>query len=631
MSRRVTPATPQPDEVENLSEAEAEAEFLRLGGEIARHDRLYHGEDAPEIADADYDALRRRHDALSAAFPELAAASDPASRVGAAPSQKFAKVRHGVPMLSLGNGFADSDIVDFVARIRRFLALPDDAALAFTAEPKIDGLSCALRYERGRLTVAATRGDGSEGEDVTANVRTIEAIPKTLRGNPPDLIEVRGEIYLRHEDFAALNARQAEAGAKIFTNPRNAAAGSLRQLDPAVTASRPLQFFAYAIGESSAQPAATQSGMIAAFADFGFATNPLTRLCNSVEELLATHAFLEERRATLGYDIDGVVYKLDDLGLQMRLGFVGRAPRWALAHKFPAERAVTILRQIEITVGRTGALNPIARLQPITVGGVVVSNATLHNEDYIRGIGGDGGPIREGRDLRVGDTVVIQRAGDVIPQIVDVVLEHRPAHSHAFEFPQVCPCPLKTPALRDRSLSGGEGAVRRCSGEFACPFQKIEHLKHFVSRRAFDIEGLGEKQIAFLFEKSAHPRGLGHLPARGARQGRRRRQGKRPCQTSRSGTLRRTQHPQSLRGDRLAADDRAGALDLRARNPPCRRDDRRDPGPGVRELGEFLDGNDAARQRRRCGPGRDEGRTRRHRPDRRRRYRGARHVFRRGP
>ena len=492
---------PPPAEVESLSETDARNELQRLGKEIERHNQLYHTQDAPEISDADYDALRRRYEALETSFPELKTAESQSDLVGAAPSEKFAKVRHAVPMLSLSNGFHDEDVRDFVDRIRRFLNLNDEHGLTFTAEPKIDGLSCALRYEHGRLTVAATRGDGSEGEDVTANVRTIKEIPKILSGDPPDLLEVRGEIYLRQDDFVALNARQADSGDKIFANPRNAAAGSLRQLDPGITASRPLRFFAYAWGETSALPAKTQTGMIQAFNSYGFRTNPLTKLCHTVDELVAHYRDIEARRAALGYDIDGVVYKLDDLALQARLGFVGRAPRWALAHKFPAERAITILRDIEITVGRTGALNPIARLAPITVGGVVVSNATLHNEDYIKGLDGDGAPIREGRDLRIGDTVIIQRAGDVIPQIVDVMIDKRPTEAEPFAFPHICPCPLKTPAVRDKAPSGEDGAIRRCTGEFACPFQKIEHLKHFVSRRAFDIEGLGEKQIQFFFEK----------------------------------------------------------------------------------------------------------------------------------
>ena len=501
MADRKTPDKKPQVEVETLSESDARWEMSRLVDEIARHNLLYHTHDTPEISDAEYDALRRRYEALLTAFPELDNHDRRFDQVGAAPSEKFRKVRHAVPMLSLGNGFSSEDVVDFVSRIRRFLDLDAARPLDFTAEPKIDGLSCALRYEHGQLIVAATRGDGNEGEDVTANVRTINEIPNRLKGDPPEVLEVRGEIYLRQDDFQALNARQAEKGDKTFANPRNAAAGSLRQLDASITAARPLRFFAYAWGEVSAMPAETQTGMVAALKTYGFHVNPLMKSCSTLDELLAHYHEIELLRPKLGYDIDGVVYKLDDLGLQRRLGFVGRAPRWALAHKFPAERAVTILRGIEITVGRTGALNPIARLVPVTVGGVVVSNATLHNEDYIRGIGGDGQPIREGRDLRIGDTVIIQRAGDVIPQIVDVVLEKRPVDAALFEFPDICPCELKTPVGRDKSLSGAEGAIRRCSGEFACPFQKIEHLKHFVSRRAFDIEGLGEKQIEFFYEK----------------------------------------------------------------------------------------------------------------------------------
>ena len=493
--------TPAPQPVEALSEADARAEMARLDAEIAHHNDLYHGKDAPEVSDSDYDALRRRYEALETAFPELKQIASARDKVGAAPSEKFAKVRHSVPMLSLGNAFDEADVTDFVARIRRFLDWGADKPLTFTAEPKIDGLSCALRYERGKLVLAATRGDGSEGEDVTVNVRTIAEIPHRLEGEPPEVLEVRGEIYLRQDDFRALNEKQAAAGAKIFANPRNAAAGSLRQLDSSITASRPLKFFAYAWGEVSAMPARTQTGMVEAFSAYGFKTNPLMKLCQSSEELIAQYRAIETKRATLGYDIDGVVYKIDDLDLQKRLGFVGRAPRWAIAHKFAAERAVTILNGIEIQIGRTGALAPIARLQPVTVGGVVVSNATLHNEDYIAGFGSDGAQIRDGKDIRIGDTVVIQRAGDVIPQIVDVVLEKRPADSLAYIFPHICPCPLKTPALRGTEPGGDDASVRRCTGEFACPFQRIEHLKHFVSRRAFDIEGLGEKQITLFFER----------------------------------------------------------------------------------------------------------------------------------
>ena len=397
----------KPVPIESLSATQARREHARLGEEIAAHDRRYYTEDAPIVSDAEYDALRLRYEALEAAFPELATPDSLTKKVGAAPSEKFAKVRHRVPVLSLGNIFGEEEVADFVTRIRRFLGLSPEAPLAITAEPKIDGLSCSLRYESGKLVQAATRGDGYEGEDVTANVRTIGEIPHVLKGEAPEILEVRGEVYMTHADFAALNERQKEAGKTLFANPRNAAAGSLRQLDPAITASRPLHFFAYAWGEVSALPASTQMGMIAAFKDFGFPVNPLMVLCHSAEELITHYRHIELLRARLGYDIDGVVYKVDSLALQNRLGFVSRAPRWAAAHKFPAEKATTVLRAIEINVGRTGALTPVARLDPVTVGGVVVSNATLHNEDEIAR-----------KDIRVGDTVTVQRAGDVIPQIL---------------------------------------------------------------------------------------------------------------------------------------------------------------------------------------------------------------------
>jgi DNA ligase (NAD+) len=471
---------------------EAQIEHARLAEEIAEHDRRYHQEDAPTISDAEYDALRRRLEALEAAFPHLKAATS----VGAAPAGKFTKIRHSVPMLSLGNAMNEAEASEFVARIRRFLDWPAEAALAITAEPKIDGLSLSLRYERRALVSAATRGDGAEGEDVTANIRALMAalnatigIPASLPTDAPDVAEVRGEVYLGHADFAALNARQAETGGKVFANPRNAAAGSLRQLDSAITASRPLRFFAYAWGEMSAMPAATQFGMVEVFKRWGFPTNPFMARCADVEALLEQYRRIERERPTIGYDLDGVVYKVDDLGLQARLGFVARAPRWAIAHKFPAEKAVTRLNAIEIQVGRTGALTPVAKLEPITVGGVVVSNATLHNGDEIARL-----------DVRIGDYVVVQRAGDVIPQVVEVVLERRAEGAEPFAFPALCPCALKTEIIRETTAAGVEGAVRRCSGEFACPYQRIEHLKHFVSRRAFDIEGLGEKQIAFFYD-----------------------------------------------------------------------------------------------------------------------------------
>jgi DNA ligase (NAD+) len=465
----------------------AQQEYARLQAEIAEHDRRYHGEDAPIISDAEYDALRRRYTALEEAFPELAGVDSANRKVGAAPSEKFAKVRHRVPMLSLGNIFADEEAEEFCARVRRFLGLSESAPLDVVAEAKIDGLSCSLRYENGELVQAATRGDGYEGEDVTANVRVVEAIPKRLK-SAPKIFEARGEVYMRHSDFAALNARQAAAGKPVYANPRNFAAGSLRQLDPRMTAERPLQFFAYAWGEVSEPFATTQFGAIEAMRRFGLPTNPLTKLCHSAAEMLAQYRSIEEKRATLGYDIDGVVYKVNDLALQQRLGFVSRSPRWAVAHKFPAEQATTIVEAIGINVGRTGALTPLAKLKPVTVGGVVVSNATLHNEDEI-----------ERKDVRVGDTVLVQRAGDVIPQVLAVVLDKRPADSEPYVFPETCPI-CGSAALREIDEKTGEkDVVRRCTGTLICPAQAVEGLKHFVSRNAFDIEGLGEKLIELFF------------------------------------------------------------------------------------------------------------------------------------
>ncbi|WP_421722856.1 NAD-dependent DNA ligase LigA [Bauldia sp.] len=500
----------KPKPVDDLTEPEAVEELAHLAKAIAEADRLYYQDDAPTLTDAEYDALRQRNAGIEARFPKLKRADSPSGQIGAAPTGKFATVRHAVPMLSLDNAFDDNDVRDFVNQMHRFLGWPADKPIELVAEPKIDGLSMSLRYERGVLVLGATRGDGVTGEDVTANVRTIGDIPQKLRGKVPDVVEVRGEIYLGKKDFAVLNAAQEVAGKPLYVNPRNTAAGSLRQKDPAITATRPLRFFAYAWGEMTAMPADTQFGMAEVFQSWGFPINPLMKRCDTVDEALDVYRHIERERAGLDYDIDGVVYKADSLALQARLGFRTRSPRWAIAHKFPAEKAMTVLEAIDIQVGRTGALTPVARLEAITVGGVVVTNATLHNEDYIRGFGRDGQPLRVDKDgnpidIRVGDTVMIQRAGDVIPQVLSVDLDARPADAKPFAFPTVCPCPLKTPIVREETATGGAGIVRRCSGEFACPFQRKEHLRHFVSRRAFDIEGLGEKQIEMFYEDAELP------------------------------------------------------------------------------------------------------------------------------
>jgi len=495
-------------DIENLSPDAAAAEHARLAEEIAAHDRAYYAEDAPTISDAEYDALRARIEALEAAFPELKHEASPTQRVGAKPSGKFAEVRHSVPMLSLGNAFSDEDVAAFETRIRRFLNLKDDEPVVFTAEPKIDGLSASLRYEKGELVSGATRGDGQTGENVTENLKTLREIPKRLTGDVPDVLEVRGEVYLSHADFAALNAAQEKAGKPVYKNPRNAAAGSLRQIDPNVTKTRPLRFFAYTWGELSEALSDTQFGAVERLNAIGFTTNADMKLCESVDALIAHYRDLEARRAELGYDIDGVVYKVNRLDWQERLGFVARAPRWAIAHKFSPEKAVTKLNAIEIQVGRTGALTPVAKLEPVTVGGVVVSNATLHNEDEI---------ARKG--VKIGDFVTVQRAGDVIPQIVDVLKERRDGSEREFVFPKVCPCPLKTPAEREVNPRTGEvNAVTRCTGEFACPYQRKEHLKHFVARKAFDIEGLGEKQVEAFYEEGIvkEPADIFTLAARNA-------------------------------------------------------------------------------------------------------------------
>ena len=474
----------------DLTEAEALEELTALADEMAAHDLRYHQDDAPTVSDADYDALKRRNLEIEDRFPHLIRENSPSLRVGAARSEQFRPVEHGVPMLSLDNAFADEEAVDFDARIRRFLRVGADETVGYTAEPKIDGLSCSIRYENGVLVQAATRGDGRVGEDVTQNVRTISDIPKRLSGKGwPEVIEIRGEVYLGHEEFAALNAAAAEAGQKTYANPRNAAAGSLRQIDPRITAARPLKFFGYAWGFVSTPFAQTQSEALQLLKAWGFSTTPQSERVENAAGLLAAYARMEAVRPRLGFDIDGVVYKTDRLDWQQRLGFVTRTPRWAVARKFPAEQARTVLEAIDIQVGRTGAITPVARLRPVTVGGVVVVNATLHNADEI---------ARKG--LRVGDTVILQRAGDVIPQIVRVV-EDEPRGPTDFVFPTECPCPLHTPLARETTAAGAETVVRRCTGEFACPFQRLAHLRHFVSRRAFDIEGLGEKQLVLFNEQ----------------------------------------------------------------------------------------------------------------------------------
>lgn len=485
-------------EVEIVDEDQARSELARLAEILNRANRAYHTRDAPEMSDAEYDALKRRNAALEARFPHLKRADSPSDVVGAAPAEGFSKVSHAVRMLSLGNAFTDEDVYDFDARIRKFLGLKADAELAYTAEPKIDGLSLSLRYEKGKLVQAATRGDGEVGEDVTRNAMTVDDIPQAL-SDAPDILEVRGEVYMAHADFEILNERQRKKGAKPFANPRNAAAGSLRQLDAGITRSRPLRFFAYGWGELSEPLAETQLGAINRLGGLGFSTNPLTRLCISPAEMIAHYRHIESQRATLGYDIDGVVYKVNDLALQHRLGFRSTTPRWAIAHKFPAELAWTWLENIDIQVGRTGALSPVARLTPVTVGGVVVSSATLHNEDYIKGKDSKGNLIRDGKDIRIGDWVQVYRAGDVIPQIADVDPSKRSENSKPYRFPEKCP-ECGSDALREEG-----DAVRRCTGGIICPAQAVEKLKHFVSRKAFDIEGLGEKQIEMFYRDEQLP------------------------------------------------------------------------------------------------------------------------------
>ncbi len=490
-------------EVETLTIEEAAAELERLAKEIAHHDALYHGKDQPEISDGDYDALKRRNDAIEARFPELVREDSPSRRVGAEPSVTFAQVTHARPMLSLDNTFSQDDVQDFVGSVYRFLGRLPDQSIAFTAEPKIDGLSMSIRYQNGKLVSAATRGDGTTGENVTANIRTIKEIPQLLPKGVPEIVEVRGEVYMAKSDFLALNKQMEAEGKQTYVNPRNTAAGSLRQLDAKVTESRKLKFFAYAWGEIS-EPndlPKTQFDMVQTFKDWGFPVNPLMKRLDSVADILAHYDDIGLKRPDLDYDIDGVVYKVDSLELQQRLGFRSRSPRWATAHKFPAEQAFTIVENIDIQVGRTGALTPVARLTPVTVGGVVVTNATLHNADYIKGIGNSGERIREEEhDIRIGDTVIVQRAGDVIPQVLDVVMEKRLEGAAAYTFPKTCPV-CGSHAVREvNEKTGKVDAVTRCTGGFICRAQATEHLKHFVSRNAFDIEGFGTKQVDFFFE-----------------------------------------------------------------------------------------------------------------------------------
>lgn len=475
-------------DVDTLTKSQAEAELAALAVLLGHANTAYHGADAPEISDAQYDLLKRRNAAIEGRFPDLKRSDSPSDQVGTEPAAGFGKITHDVRMLSLGNAFSGEDVQEFDTSIRKYLGLAVDTPLGYTAEPKIDGLSLSLRYENGVLIQAATRGDGAVGENVTANVRTITDIPHSL-SNAPAILEVRGEVYMSHADFEALNTRQAERGGKTFANPRNAAAGSLRQLDSEVTRARPLRFFAYAWGSLSEPLSDTQFGAISALAELGFATNPLTAKCSGPEELIEHFAKIESQRPALGYDIDGVVYKVDNLELQSRLGFRSTTPRWAIAHKFPAELAWTTLEGIDIQVGRTGALSPVARLSPVTVGGVVVSNATLHNEDYIRGLDSKGQQIRGGKDIRVGDLVQVYRAGDVIPKVADVDIAKRPEEAQEYIYPQICP-QCGSDAVREEG-----DAVRRCSGGMICPAQAVEKLKHFVSRAAFDIDGLGAKQV----------------------------------------------------------------------------------------------------------------------------------------
>ena len=496
-------------EIEGLPEAEAKAELDRLHGLLSAADTAYFDNDAPDLTDAEYDAMKRRYIALELAFPALKRPDSLTEKVAGTAVEGFAKIKHRVPMLSLAKAYTEQDVVDFIDRARRFFKADENLELAFTAEPKIDGLSASLTYEKGVFVKGATRGDGAVGEDITENLKTIADIPHKLKGSGwPDLIEIRGEVYMTYADFQALKERSAAVGGQSYVNPRNTAAGSLRQKDPENTRSRNLKFFAYTWGFASGPPAATQYDAVQKFGKWGFKVSPLLIRAKTLEELLEQYRLIESQRSSLGYDIDGVVYKIDRLDLQERWGFVTGEPRWAVAHKFPAEQATTVLRQIDIQVGRTGTLAPVGRLDPVTVGGVTVVNVTLHNEDYIKGFDSFGAPIRDGAEIMIGDTVVIQRAGDVIPQIVKVILEKRPKGAKPYVFPEVCPV-CGSPAVREvNEKTGKADARRRCTGELICAAQAVEQFKHFVSRGALDIEGLGNEQIELFFAE-----GLLKLPA----------------------------------------------------------------------------------------------------------------------
>ena len=577
---KATTATTKP--VDKLTDAQAKAELERLAREIAHHDELYYAQDAPEISDADYDALRQRNAAIEARFPEHVRPDSPSKRIGAAPVEAFGKVRHVVPMLSLGNAFSEEDVADFIARVRRFLGLAADAGVELTAEPKIDGLSISLTYRDGRLVQAATRGDGTEGENVTANVMTMQQVPRRLAGRGvPELIEVRGEIYLRHDEFEKLNAEQAAAGAKVFANPRNAAAGSLRQLDSSITARRPLRFFAYGWGAASTLPAQTQSGVYKSFEQWGLPLNPLMRVCETTEEVLAFHREMAAQRASLGYDIDGVVYKVNRLDWQTRLGFVSRAPRWAIAHKFPPQEAMTRLLGIEIQVGRTGALTPAAKLEPVTVGGVVVSNATLHNEDEIAR-----------KDIRIGDTVIVRRAGDVIPQVLGAVLDKRPKGAKPYEMPEICPVCGSSAVREVDAKTGRVDVVRRCTGGLICPAQAQGAAEAFRLAQRLRHRGSGREADRGLLRRGPH-----HAAGRHLHPGQARRAPPRGQSPGGEEGLRCEVDREPVQGHRGAPQDCARSFHLRARHPPHRRDDGARPRQVAGLAGGVPRGRDGARWR----------------------------------